>query len=211
MLSVTLTDTENAMPDLIFDFTWYKHARGYRLVPAKLHRGSVLDAQPDDIEPAKIVPEGGPLQSYRPLDEYDTLFKQFIDEAKSEAGLLAFMNKFGPLTNNGLRKDGEVVWKIIDEAKGMVGTVAASLNPLRASIVAENGRMRLQVSPACLLDALWLQYAQAQSNGVAFRQCQNRKCGKMFIAGVAGNRRGDARFCSDKCRIQHNSRERSRR
>ena len=120
------------------------------------------------------------------------------------------MNKFGPLTKDGLRKGGEVAWKIIDEAKGMPGTVGASLNPLQAAIVRANGRVRLKVSPACLLDALWLQYAQAQSNGVAFRQCQNRKCGKMFVAGVRGERRGDAKFCSDACRIKYNSMQRSR-
>ena len=203
------------MPDLTFDFTWYRHARGYRLIEAKpirRRRGqSLLDAAVGDVEPARIVPNGGQLIRYRPLDEYDTLFEQFIREARSEAGLLAFMNKFGPLTNDGLRKGREVAWNIIDEAKRMASTVAAVLNPLRASIVTDDGRMRLRVSPACLLDALWLQFAQAQSNGVALRQCQNRNCAEMFVAGVKGNRRGDARFCSDECRIQHNSLERSRR
>jgi hypothetical protein len=214
MLSVTLTDTEKAMPDLTFDFTWYKHAQGYRLIEAKpipRKRGqSLSDATFGDVQPARIVPKGGPLVPYRPLDD-DKLFERFAREATSEAGLLAFMNKFGPLTNDGLRKDGEVASEIIEEAKGMPGTVGASLNPLRAAIVRANGRVRLKVSPACLLDALWLQFAQAQSKGVAFRQCENRKCRKPFIAGVAGNRRGDARFCSDECRIRHNSLERSRR
>jgi hypothetical protein len=215
MISITLTDTENAMPDLTFDFTWYKHARGYRLIEAKpmpRKRGqSLSDATFGDVQPARIVPIGGPLVPYRPLDEYDTLFEQFVREAKDEAGLLAFMNKFGPLTNDGLRKGGEVALEIIEEAKSMPGTVGAQLNPLRAAIVRANGRVRLKVSPACLLDALWLQFAEAQSKGAAFRQCENKKCGKMFVAGVRGDRRGDARFCSDKCRIQHNSHERSRR
>jgi hypothetical protein len=34
---------------------------------------------------------------------------------------------------------------------------------LNASIVTDHNAMRLKVSPACLLDALWLQLAQAQS------------------------------------------------
>jgi hypothetical protein len=203
------------MSDLTFDFTWYRHARGYRLIEAKpipRKRGqSLSDATFGDIQSARIVPVGGTLLRYRPLDEYDTLFEQFVREAKDETGLLAFMNKFGPLTNDGLRKGREVAWEIIEEAKSMPGTVGAQLNPLRAAIVRANGRVRLKVSPACLLDALWLQFAEAQSKGVAFRQCENKKCGKTFVAGVKGNRRGDAKFCSDKCRIEFNSLQRSRK
>jgi len=203
------------MPDLTFDFTWYKHARGYRLIPAKpipLRPGqSILDARIEDIQPARIVPNGGPLQRYRPLDKFENLFEHFIRKAKSESGVLEFINAYGPLTNDGLRRGGEVVPRMIDAAAEMAkagSIVAMPLNKLNVSIVKDNGRMRLKISPACLLDALWLQLAQASGSG-SFRECV--KCGKPFVAGVRGNRRADARFCSDKCRIEFNSLQRSRK
>ena len=203
------------MPDLTFDFTWYKHARGYRLIPAKpipLRPGqSILDARIEDIQPARIVPNGGPLQRYRPLDKFENLFEHFIRKAKSESGVLEFINAYGPLTNDGLRRGGEVVPRMIDAAAEMAkagSIVAMPLNKLNVSVVKDNGRMRLKISPACLLDALWLQLAQASGSG-SFRECV--KCGKPFVAGVRGNRRADARFCSDKCRIEFNSLQRSRK
>src|SRR5262249_45975617 len=211
--SITSSDTENAMPDLTFDFTWYKHAHGYRLIPAKpFPRGkSIMDALIDDIQPARIVPNGGPLERYRPLNEFENLFEHFIRKAKSEGGVLEFINAFGPLTNDGLRRGGEVVPRMIEVAEEMAkadSIVAMSLHKLNVSIVTENGRMRLKVSPACLLDALWLQLVQASGSG-SFRECA--KCHRPFVAGVRGNRRADARFCSDECRIEFNSLQRSRK
>jgi hypothetical protein len=201
------------MPDLTFDFTWYKDTRGYRLVPAKpLPRGqSILNVRLDDIQPARIEPKGGSLQRYRPLDEFENLFEHFIRTANSEGGVLEFVNAFGPLTKDGLRRGVEVVFRIIDAAEEMAkaeSIAAMTLNRLNVSIVNDNGRMRLKVSPACLLDALWLQLAQASGSG-RLRECG--KCRKLFVAGVRGNRRADARFCSDKCRIEFNSLQRSRK
>jgi hypothetical protein len=203
------------MLDLTFDFTWYKDTRGYRLVPAKplpLRRGqSNLNVRPDDIQPARIEPKGGSLQRYRPLDEFENLFEHFIRTANSEGGVLEFVNAFGPLTKDGLRRGVEVVSQIIDAAEEMAkaeSSAAMTLNRLNVSIVNDSGRMRLKVSPACLLDALWLQLAQASGSG-RLRECG--KCRKLFVGGVRGNRRADARFCSDKCRIEFNSLQRSRK
>jgi hypothetical protein len=202
------------MPELTFDFKWYKHAGGYRLIPAKLHRGSVMNVRPDDIQPPRIVPVGGPLQSYRPLDEFQNLFEHFIRVAKSEDGVLEFVKRFGPLTFGGLRKGGEDVPPIIDAVEEMREvqrrrTTAIPLEPLNVMIITDDeGRLRLKVSPRCLLDALWLQLAQA-SGSASFRECWN--CHEPFVAGPKGNRRGDAKFCSDKCRVEFNSLQRSRK
>jgi len=204
MLSVTLIDTENAMPDLTFDFKWYRHTGGYRLIPAKLHRHkSMLDARSDDIQPARVVPNGGTLESYQPL-EIENLFEHFIKVARSEDGVLEFVKRFGPLTFGGLRKDGEKVPPIIDAVKEMLEvqrrrTTAIPLQPLNVMIITDDEqRLRLKVSPKCLLDALWLQLAQASSSAT-FRECRN--CREPFVAGPKGNRRGDAKFCSDECRV----------
>jgi hypothetical protein len=49
----------------------------------------------------------------------------------------------------------------------------------------------------------------ASSGSASFRECWN--CHEPFVAGPKGNRRGDAKFCSDKCRIEFNSLQRSRK
>lgn len=209
------------MPDLIFDFTWYKDPKGYRLIPTKPVKRkpgqsigqALLDASPDDIHPSRIVRNGGALQSYRPLDKFPNLFRYFIGMPRSEKGVLEFIERYGPLTYDGLKGDGDHLQKVIDQAEEMSQAlrghfVGLPLNKLKASIVSDQNGMRLKVSPVCLLDALWLQLAQSKSDRAAsFRECL--QCGELFMAGVGG-RRADAKFCSDKCRIEYNSLRRSR-
>ena len=110
--------------DLTLDFTWHKDMRGYRLVPAKFPRlrpgQSILDAKLADIQPARIVRNGGALQSYRPLEMVSRLHNQFISLAKTESGVLRFVETFGPLTHEGLRGKGDVVQYAIDQADDMM-------------------------------------------------------------------------------------------
>jgi hypothetical protein len=210
-LSVTFIGDE--MPDLTFDFTWYKDRKGYRLIPAKpSRRRSILDAKAGDVQPARIVRNGGTLQSYRPLEFFPNLFSRFIDMAKSENGVLEFVEKFGPLTHDGLRRDGDVVPAVIDQAENMSQVlrgriIAMPLNSLNASLVTERNDIRLKVSPACLIDALWLQLAQAKSV-TNFRECP--QCHRSFMTGRRTNRRADAKFCSIECKTKFHSLERSR-
>jgi hypothetical protein len=196
------------MPDLTLDFTWYKDPKGYRLIPAKLPRWrpgqSPLDVPSIGIEPARIVRNGGALQSYRPLEHFPTLFDDFIRTATSEKGVLEFVEKFGPLTRGGLGK-GEIVPEVVDQARDMARYGTRGLGKLNAWIEMDHEGMRLKVKPSCLLDALWLQLAQANTRS---RQCP--QCRKPFLIGPAVKRRKDARFCTDECRIKFNSLDRSR-
>jgi hypothetical protein len=196
------------MPDLTFDFKWYRDTKGYTLVPAKTPRlrpgQSLLEGTAKDFVPARIVRKGGKLQSYRPLEQFEKLFDVFIKMATTEKGVLEFVQKFGPLTNEGLRGHGDVVFDVIEQAREMLQFAIIPLHPLNVQITNGPDGMQLKVSPECLLDALWLQMAQA---GAQSREC--RQCRRRFVIG-AGRRR-DARFCSDACRIKFNSLERSRR
>jgi hypothetical protein len=198
------------MPDLTLDFTWYKDPKGYRLIPAKVPRRrpgqSPLDVPSTGIEPARIVRNGGTLQSYRPLEHFPTLFDDFTKTATSEAGVLKFIERFGPLTHDGLRGKGDIVLDAIDQARDMTGGPGTALvKKLNASITVERDGVRLKLWPACLLDALWLQLAQANPRSRVCPQCR-----KPFLIGGAVNRRKDAQFCTDECRIRFNSLARSR-
>jgi len=165
-----------------------------------------MDVPMGDIEPARIVRNGGKLQSYRPLEHFPALFDRFINTATSETGVLEFVQKFGPLTHDGLQGKGDIVPDIIDQSRAMTGGPGTALvKKLNASITVERDGVRLKLWPGCLLDALWLQLAQANARS---RECP--QCRQPFRIGVAVNRRKDARFCTDECRIKFNSLARSR-
>jgi len=192
---------------LSLDFTWYRDPKGYRLVPAtpipRRPGQDVLDVRvrSKDIQPARIVCNGGKLQSYRPLEAgYPKPIVAYFLDVKNEKDLLDFIRRFGPLTLDGLRKNGDVVLDMIDEAKEMSlvrrhgKIIKYTLNKLNVEIEG----LRLKVSPSSLLDALWLQLIQTQDE---FKVCEH--CGELF----AGKRK-DARFCSDHCRMEWNNRRR---
>src|SRR5262245_3404956 len=125
------------MPDLTLDFTWYRDPKGYQLIPAKVPKlrpgQSILDVLANEIEPARIVCNSKERQSYRPL-EIPNLAGRFINMARSEAGVLKFVEKFGPLTHDGLRGKGGVVPKIMDQAEAMVRYGTRGLGKFKAWI-----------------------------------------------------------------------------
>jgi hypothetical protein len=189
------------MPQLEFDFTWYKDAKGYRLTP---ERGRGLDAPAWEVQPARIVRNRGRLLPYEPL-RIEDLFERF-SRIKTPEDVLRFVETYGPLTHSGLRGKGDVVHDLIAEARDMRSSVSKPLGRLNVTIRNAVSETRLRVRPASLLDALWLQFAQAGSRSRECPQCHER-----FLVGVAARRRADAKFCSAECRKRFNSLRRSRR
>ena len=179
------------MLEVTLSFRWRKDTRGYQLIPGKplaLRPGqSILDVASSDIHLAqsRIVRLGGKLQSYQPFETVSRLHEKFLVMAKTEAGVLKFVEAFGPLTHEGFQETGEDVRNVIDQAQSMNdvlhgGVVAMPLNRLIASIETDrNNRVRLNVRPACLLDALWLQVAQAKSVSKV-RECAYEDCRVSF-------------------------------
>jgi hypothetical protein len=105
---------------------------------------------------------------------------------------------------------GEVEYEVPSLGKGakvvggipIPGALTASLAPDPTT-----GAWELRLRPPSLLDAIWLQFAQAATSHKALRPCGH--CGKWFEAGVGSGRRADAKYCSDRCRMEHKSLERS--
>ncbi|HET8920663.1 MAG TPA: hypothetical protein VFN27_13400, partial [Xanthobacteraceae bacterium] len=58
-----------------------------------------------------------------------------------------------------------------------------------------------------LLDAIWLQLAEALSGDAQIRRCL--QCGAWFAAGANFGRRRETKFCSDEHRILYNSLKRT--
>lgn len=178
-------------------------------------------------EPARIVRKGGTLQAYRPLDLYPGLASAFVTLTKTPAGLLDFIQKFGPLTHFGLDpKEGELVGELLDQRRQMADLlemlarakkpgsllnqwVDIQLPPVSVTVIAdqESKRIRLRMSPPTLLSAIWLDLAQRLSGSRQLRACQH--CGQWFEVGQGTGRRLDARFCRDEHRVAFNSLRRS--
>jgi hypothetical protein len=199
------------MPNLTFEFAWYKDSKGYRLIPTKpikVKRGqsesdAVLEMLATDVQPTRIVGNGGSLVRVTPL-KIDDLFKRF-SKIETHEEVLKFVRIYGPLTLSGLRGNGDVVEKLIDEAHDMRSGVSKPLGKLNVTVVNSDGKTQLKVRPVCLLDAIWLQYAQANTPS---RKCQ--QCDKSFLVGAGTGRRADAKFCMSECRVKFNSLGRSR-
>jgi hypothetical protein len=194
------------MPNLVFDFVWYKDSKGYRLSPGfRLKPGQrILDVKAEEVQPDRIVRNDGKLLPYQPLKIGD-LFERF-SRIKTEEDVLKFIEKFGPLTHQGLRGKGDVVEELIAEARDMRSRIRKPLGKLNVTIDTMDDETRLRVRPGCLLDAIWLQYAQANTPSRECPQCHER-----FLVGAAAGRRSDAKYCSPECRVKFNSLERSRR
>jgi hypothetical protein len=188
------------------DFTSFIDRDGYKIVPAK--RPPRLDGEtmkdwllrsPSNAE-ARIVGLGGHKRSLR-LGSYPSLFAEFAQIERAEE-LLAFVSRYGPLDKeNGIQR-------LLDIAKEMKDCLRRGKMPdhqivdLRAMVSTAGVKMR----PTRLIDALWLQLAQGITGG-GWRECP--QCQKWFSVGGRGGMRVVAKFCSDQCRIDFNSRKRS--
>lgn len=162
---------------------------------------AVLAAAAKDIQPARVVGNGGKPIRTKPM-RIETLFVQF-SKIETPEDVLRFVQTHGSLTRKG---KGDVVEEVIAEARDMRGRVRKALGRLIVSIDTTGDQTRLKVRPACLLDAIWLQYAQANTRS---QECL--QCGERFLVGAEAGKRADAKYCSTECRVRFLSLKRSRR
>jgi hypothetical protein len=195
-------------------FTWFRerNPRDYKEIKPELRRetptmvGYVLK---DRV--SRIVAKGVGLERYEPLEEFPDLYARFA-KLRSQEDVVKFIRTFGPLTEEGLPKGkGDDLFKMLSQAQRIAAGnlhVGIVLTKLNASLVAEHDGLHLRVEPANLLEALWFQFAQARSKGLANR-C--KQCGALFATGPDAKRRRGAEFCSLECKTKYHSKIRSRR
>lgn len=196
---------------------WWKDPKGYHL--AEVGRLKLLRVVRNGHTRDKLVP-------CRPLDSSHTLFGIFANTATTPEGVLAFVERFGPLTVFG-HDEGDLVNDVIHRAVNMRDTFKwISAQPRRRMACEESffgpgvtlhawlewdpvsNSPVWQFHPSTLIDGLWLQFAQAVTRGVHIQTCMH--CGDLFETGPGTGRRLDAKFCSDEHRIAFNSLKRSR-
>jgi hypothetical protein len=157
----------------------------------------------------RIVAKGVCLERYQPLKEFPDLYERFA-KLRSQDDVVKFIRTYGPLTEEGLKggKGDDTFGGLVQAecmAKGNlhIGMVVCNLN---TRLVADHNGLRLQAEPTNLLDALWLQFAQARSKGLANR-CE--QCGKLYATGPDTKRRRHTKFCSVECKTKYHSLKRS--
>ena len=194
----------------------------YQAIAPLIQSGSPLAGRP-----ARIVPCGGKLVPCRPFDKADGLYRIFANLGRTAEGLLDFVNRFGPLTDEGNRETGEEVPFAFCEADAMREVLSCPMTERAAYFsrfgdkglawsridvaLAYNpvtGKPQFRLTPPMLVNALWLELGQALSSDASIRDCLH--CGGWFEAGPGTGRREDAKFCSDAHRIAFHSRKRGK-
>ena len=207
-------------PVILIEFDWERDPKGYRLV--------------EDARSTRVVRNGKghapkDFEHCRPLSATDSAFRIFANIATTPAGVLEFVQRFGPLTAAGRDANhGEDVRLVISNALGLRQLLryfsgnekrphlatsrfqATQPISLDAQVIWDPVSMvpRWELRPKYLLDALWLQLGQALTSGGRISQCQH--CGSWFEAGRKTGRRLDSKFCCDEHRTAFNSLKRSR-
>ena len=189
------------------EFTWSRDPDGY----------SLLDTG------ERVVRLGNRLETYKPLELHENLFGQLASIRQTADGVLSFVKKFGPLTREGTDSaEGEEVAAVIEAAQTIRRLLLANerkqipsnLLPSRPRAVHLNVHILDPAShkhpstlvPETLLDAIWLQLADALSVNAEIPRCM--QCGMWFPAGRGFGRRQDAKFCSAEHQILFNNQKR---
>jgi len=198
------------------EFTSYVDRGGYKIVPAKRPQRKPGQSKADWLLDSPVADEarivscgGGRLR--KQLGGWPMLYIDFANVETPEQ-LLEFVTHYGPLTaKNEIGKLLDTAAEMRELMQGKTALLTWPIADLKASIVKDKGKgtVGVKFQPARLLDALWLQFAQAQSGGAQFRKCEH--CAKPFLVGGNSRKRLVAKFCCDQHRIEFNSHKRSQR
>ena len=164
-----------------------------------------------------IVCNGGSVNFYDPM-EVPALYERLAGSKPTEAGVLAFVSKFGFLRGS----KSESVKSICDEIKVLRGLIAAKEShdwkSLQSWMIGNSKVTRLHpkfeqskdgkppqlfFAPSTLRDAIYLQFFQDISTSSNLRLCKRPGCGEWFTFGPGTGRRETAEYCSPKCQKAH--------
>jgi hypothetical protein len=173
-----------------------------------------------------LLPRGGSLRFYRPLDD-ECLWLRFAHSCIDAEGVLSFANEFG--RPSGASKDadnrlenilatGALLRKIIElvekhrRYEAMLLFNRSKHAPKMREVIfwSSDNYIEFIFLPQSLQDALFHQAGEAITGNRRFRRCQNEGCPKWFRLGArAGGSTITTRreFCSDRCRVASSRRQ----
>ncbi len=213
----------------LFHFEWYVDQDGYEAVSAEdLPEGVRRPVLQAPTLPAGqgfyLKRKGGPLRTYRPLEEHPALFRQFAYLSRTPQAFLEFANEFGFLGVDCSEHPESATWLehspywhthvqgFLYIVEGIDRDEKHSIASIFNQYVAPDMTVRieaatakrsaLQVVPLNLIAAMWLQIAGELTDGTTFRKCD--WCPTWFPYGPGTGHRETRRFCSPRCRKASN-------
>jgi hypothetical protein len=226
------------MQDIVL--VWERDARGYHLVeetPVELPPNPLMPEgwrpRLPEIPGARIVRQGGSLIPYRPAATLDLIFREFLNSDPTPAGMLDFVNRFGPLIRAGnCEAVGQPVSTAINTLELMTDLIEANAldkeahkRALQKVLGADGIRLagievhlvfdertqtpRTQQVVCDLQAALYLKLFEVMLSDIVLRRCG--QCNALFAAGLGTGRHLNAKFCCDEHRILFNSLKRTPR
>ena len=206
-----IAKTTREMAELrIIQFNNWRDPMGYRLNDSKVF----------------VVRNGKRIDNFevvQPLKN-KALYGEFANNVVNAEGVLQFVQRHGPLTDQG-NDQGDFVNDVLINAERMryilgllsdrrqraglgkrFGIPAIPLHVVM-NLDQKTRVLRWEMWPNRLLDALWLQVGQAATSGARIQTCA--LCREFFAAGYPRERRLDSKFCSDEHRVRYNSLKRS--
>ena len=186
-----------------------------------------LRPEANETSPVRyLAPVGRKRELIRPLDMNPVLFMEFSDLPSTATAIGGFAAKYGCLWDGapvspleawyfcvGRMREAVDLWKqardsgdfgaIVDlfdsHDTGLDFTKGPRLN---ARLVEQTlGSPSLHIVPVNLMEALWLQFAQAVSANTQLRRCV--WCSTWFVFGTGTGRRKSGHYCTERCRKAH--------
>jgi hypothetical protein len=176
-----------------------------------------------------VIRNGSRKDNWEPLEplKNKSLYSAFANEVASVEGLLKFVQRHGPLTEEGHYQGDDVrhvlrnadrmryllkIRSVQRKKRGQAKTLALEFpfTPLHVGVDWERTTFALRwvFRPLTLLDGLWVQFGQAITGGAFLQTCG--LCRDWFPVGYPSDRRLDSKFCCDEHRVQYNSLKRSK-
>jgi hypothetical protein len=211
------------MAETPFAFVWPVDQAGYEICRNRVDPETAELLGREEFE--FVVPRGGPLRYYYPLDD-ESLWLRFSQTCEDADSVLSFANEYGRIGGSSEGMDDRLdrvletaalMRKITDrlhvhDRYGAMMLFLKSDLPTMKEIILYNSNISQPFSykllPMTLRDALLHQAGEAITGNRRFRRCRNEGCPNWFRLGPQTATEGrrptvTARreFCSDRCRV----------
>jgi hypothetical protein len=185
--------------------------------PFPVQKGTTPLSLASPPEPHYVFRSTRREQAHETLDSIENIIALRFVNARSEDDLKAFFFRFGMLISDwpaavedvGRRQARmtDAIDRMLGEASGvsrattleLVRDALAQLSLSPRVHLGHNNGVTVELGVRSLWQFMFLEVVMASACGARLHYCQ--RCGKGFMTGPLTGRRGQAKFCSDPCRV----------
>lgn len=193
----------------LVNFAWQIDPAGYEIRDGyrPADDGAISTIASGEYRWRYLAGRSGESRPTRPLEGNRAIFVELANAGRDEQGAIDFANEFGLLfTSAELRMDvwsGDVVgmneWvRLARDPNNFRSTWNRNADSLARSTLRLGRNFALQLEPASLLDAAFLQLVTHVAAGGGLQVCQH--CKKPFVTGTGTGKRSTSKYCGNTCR-----------